>query len=209
MDKYIISDDIYRDSISHKMNSYQISDELYKEAQSLDMEAIKTEIHNSYLTSGRYWILRLGTHKNLWKDWVKDGVVRLKAPGFYYLKSYSSLSEMNEEYEKISNSQKGSMARPIDYYTFAYRMQIGDVMMVYSQNEVIGWGIIESHYLYKSKQVNGKHYRKITWHEIKMPFIFSHKNLFIYKIPQEETHMLKEALIAQVLSGIPSIPLPF
>lgn len=210
MDDYIISDDIYKECLSQKKLSYQISEDVSVEAQSLNKEVIKTEICNTYLTSSRFWILRLGTHKNLWRNWVKDGEIRLKAPGFYYLRSYGSLSEMSEEYEKISSEQQESMAKPIDYYSFAYRMQKGDIVMARSQNEIIGWGIIESQYLYDSKRANGRHYRKVTWNEIKMPFFVSHYTPFmLYKLPKEETNILKEALIERMLNDIQSIPLPF
>lgn len=60
MDDYIISEDIYKDSLILSEDSYKISDEIFEESISLNVELLKKDVLNSYKLSGRYWIWRIG-----------------------------------------------------------------------------------------------------------------------------------------------------
>ena len=52
MNDYIISEDIYKDSLILSEDSYKISDEIFEESISLNMESLKKEELNSYKLSG-------------------------------------------------------------------------------------------------------------------------------------------------------------
>ena len=67
MNGYIISEDIYKDSLILSEDSYKISDEIFEESISLNMELLKKEELNSYKISGRYWICRCVTYRTVCK----------------------------------------------------------------------------------------------------------------------------------------------
>ena len=52
MNHYMISEDIYKDSLFLSEESYKISDEIFEESISLNMELLKKEEYNSYKLSG-------------------------------------------------------------------------------------------------------------------------------------------------------------
>ena len=54
MDDYIISEDIYKDSLILSEDSYKISDEIFEESISLNVELLEKDVLNSYKLSGRY-----------------------------------------------------------------------------------------------------------------------------------------------------------
>lgn len=209
MTDFIISDDIYQDSLSLTETSYQISDDLFREVAALNDEIIKAEICNSYKFSGRYWIWRLGTYESFLKGMFTKGEMWINAFGFKYLLSYPTLTAMAEEYTRLHPRKEVAEAVISAYYTFANRLHSGDVIIVYNLNTILGWGVIESNYIYRPSRKLGRHYRKVSWHEIKMPLIFSPNSSIIYQLPKAQNHLLKETLIDKAISNIQSLPLPF
>lgn len=211
MENKIIADDIYKDSLSLTESSYYISGELYEETRSLDEGAVNTEICNSYKFSERYWVWRIGayTYRKFWKNMLDKEEMWLDAPGLKYFNSYPTLAALESAYEKLHPDRRGITTNPSAYYTFANYLKKGDVVIVDCLNEVVGWGMVESYYMYRPTRETGCHYRKMSWHEVKMPFIFTSKRPAIYQIAKEETKMLKETLINNVIRKTGELPLPF
>lgn len=209
MDRFTISDEIYRDSLAMSENSYKISDELAKETSSIDLNFLKQEIVDSYKISERYWIWRIGTYafRNFWHTMVASGEMQINAPGFKYFKSYPTLEAIREEYEKLHPDKVGIKTQPSSYYAFANSLRKGDVVLACIGMEIIGWGIVEDIYMYRPTRTLGCHYRNVIWHEVRMPFIFTNKRPMLYPVPKEETRRLKETLINKSFKG--NLPLPF
>lgn len=211
MENWIITDDIYKDSLSLTEDSYHISEELSEEARALDKDVLNVEIYKSYKFSGRFWIWRIGayTYKKFWENMVENGEMWIEASGFKYLMSYSTPMELNIEYERLHPDKKGITSTPPAYYAFANDLMNGDVVMVCYRNEIVGWGMVESPYMYRPTRTFGCHYRKVLWHDIKMPFMFSVKRPAIYQVPRAETHLLKDTLVSNVINDSRYMPLPF
>lgn len=209
MNDYIISEDIYKDSLILSEDSYKISDEIFEESISLNMELLKKEELNSYKLSGRYWIWRIGmfAYKNLWDSMVDNGEMSLEAPGLKYFKSYPTLGLLEDAYAKVHPDKKGITVNPAAYYAFANYLRKGDVVIVYnSVKGIVGWGIIESDYIFRPTRKTGRHYRKAMWCRMQMPFYYTNKKAALYRIPKEETLHLSETLVGKVYNDKNSLP---
>lgn len=209
MKDMIIADDIYKDSMSLTESSYRISDDLYEEARSLDKDTLSAEIYSSYKVSGRYWIWRMGAYayRNFWTGMVDDGEMRIDAPGLRYFSMYLTVEKLASAYELLHPDRQGIFSNPPAYYAFAHSLRRGDVVIVSSLNKVIGWGIVEGEYMYRPTRTFGCHYRKVSWNMVDMPFIFTYKRPAIYRVPDEETHKLKETLIGKTIGRSTSVSL--
>lgn len=212
MNRYIISEDIYNESMALPKDYYKISGEIADEANSLDIENLKQELTDSYKFSGRYWVWRINiyAYKNYWESMFADGEMRLSAPGMKYFNSYPTLAAMEFAYKSVHPDCKGVMANPASYYAFANYLHKGDVVIVYNSSiGIFGWGIIEGNYYYRPTRITFRHYRKVSWHKIKMPFIFSRKIECLYQIPKEETRNLKQTLVNNFSRVIDRSVFPF
>lgn len=212
MNRYVISEDIYNESMALSKDYYKISEEIADEADSLNIENLKQELTDSYKFSGRYWIWRMSAYayKHYWNSMFADGEMCMNAPGIKYFNSYPTLAALEMAYKSLHPDNKGVMANPAAYYAFANYLKKGDVVIVYnSTSGIFGWGIIEGNYFYRLTRNYFRHYRKVAWHKINMPFIFSRKIECLYQIPKEETHNLKQALVNNFSKTINRRVFPF
>ena len=203
MNDYIISEDIYKDSLILSEDSYKISDEIFEESISLNMELLKKEELNSYKLSGRYWIWRIGmfAYKNSWNSMVDNAEMSLEAPGLKYFKSYPTLGLLEDAYAKVHPDKKGITVNPVAYYAFANYLRKGDVVIVYNSVEgIVGWGIIESDYIFRPTRKTGRHYRKAMWCRMQMPFNFTNRKAALYPLH------LSETLVGKVYNDKNSLP---
>lgn len=202
MKEYKISEEIYKASLLASSDSFSISDDIFEEADTLTVEEIQQEVLASYKFSGRYWIWKMGSsvfYKN--KNWQKmflANEMQMEAPGFKYFKSYSSLVDFQKEYECQNLGSRGTDSRPIAYNAFANSLRRGDVIIACASNfTIVAWGIVESDYFFRPTRKVGKHYRKVSWTKMDMPFIFTDKRQILYMLQKEETHLLKETLVSK------------
>lgn len=202
MKEYKISEEIYKASLLASSDSFSISDDIFEEADTLTVEEIQQEVLASYKFSGRYWIWKMGSsvfYKN--KNWQKmflANEMQMEAPGFKYFKSYSSLVDFQKEYECQNPGSWGTDSRPIAYNAFANSLRRGDVIIACASNfTIVAWGIVESDYFFRPTRKVGKHYRKVSWTKMDMPFIFTDKRQILYMLQKEETHLLKETLVSK------------
>lgn len=202
MKEYKISEEIYKASLLASSDSFSISDDIFEEADTLTVEEIQQEVLASYKFSGRYWIWKMGYsvfYKN--KNWQKmflANEMQMEAPGFKYFKSYSSLVDFQKEYECQNPGSRGTDSRPIAYNAFANSLRRGDVIIACASNStIVAWGIVESDYFFRPTRKVGKHYRKVSWTKMDMPFIFTDKRQILYMLQKEETHLLKETLVSK------------
>lgn len=210
MDDFVITEDIFKESLSLTECAYHITEDIYRESL-LEEDGLRREIAEVYQFSGRYWVWKMDsfTYKHLWKYMVRKGEIQLDAPGFKDFMSYADLAEFKDEFESLHPDKSGITSKPISYYYFAKSLINGDVIIVRSCNDIIGWGVIDSSYSYNPLRSLGCHSRKISWFRIHMPFIFLSKRPVLYQIPDEETHLLKETLISKSVIEGQELPLPF
>lgn len=213
MDNYVIYDDIYKESIKGLTdNRYVISSDIFEETASLTSEIISQELIESFHFSGRYWIWKMTSdYKNMeWKNMYQSGEMSMKTNGLKYLKSYTSIAAMEEAYSLLHSDRVGIKKFPPSYYAFANYLRIGDVVLVTRLgSNIFCWGIVGSDYMYRPNQYSGKHYRKMKWFQIDIPFIYTKSIQTLYQIPKDECTDLKETLIANIRINAAALPFGF
>ena len=213
MDNYVISDDIYKESKQEMTdNRYVISLDILEETASLTPEIISQELMESFHFSGRYWIWKMTSdYKNMeWKNMYQSGEMRIKTNGLKYLKSFTSIVAMEEAYSLLHPDRVGIKKFPPSYYAFANYLRIGDVVLVTRPGfDVLCWGIVKSGYMYRPNQYSGKHYRKMKWFLVDIPFTYTKSIQTLYQIPKDECTDLKETLIANIRINAAALPFGF
>lgn len=208
MEEYKISEEIYQASLVTSSESFSISDDIFEEADTLTVEELQQEVLASYKFSGRYWIWKMGSEVfyRSWKKMFLANEMQLEAPGFKYFKSYPSLGDFQKEYECQNPGKRGTVSRPMAYDAFANSLRRGDVIIACASNStIVAWGIVESDYFFRPTRKVGKHYRKVSWTKMDMPFIFTDKRQILYMLQKEETHLLKETLVSKTYQQSTSV----
>ena len=210
MENFKISPDIYQKSLS--ASSFKISDDIYEETQKLTIDSIKKELEASYRFSGRFWIWKLGvtSYAMNWKRMFEANEMQMDAPGFKYLLSYLTISDFQAEYARKHPDRNGITTVPFAYYAFAKSLHRGDVVIVCGvSTNIIAWGIVEGAYMFRATRKIGRHYRKVSWTKMDMPFIFTNKRQILYQIPVDETHQLEKTLINKTFQRSNVLPFGF
>lgn len=218
MDDYKISDDVYAESLITQ--NYRISDDIYKEAINLTEKSIKLELSSSVRVSGRYWVWKLGSaiYEYRWKRMLAENEMQMPAKGFKYFLSYPDVTSLQMAYFE-KNGVKGfgspynigkglDLTKPAAYYAFSRHLRKGDVVLVVAaKSMVVAWGQVRSDYLYRPTRAYGRHYRRVSWNNVSMPFELTDKKEYLYLLPNEDTKNLKEKLIS--LQRLDKNSLPF
>lgn len=220
MDEFIISEDIYEDSLNRK--DYRISDDIYDDAMNLSEECIRQELVSSVKFSGRYWVWKLGSavYEYRWKRMLAENEMQMPAKGFKYFLSYPDVTSLQMAYFE-KNGVKGfgsshnigkglDLTKSVAYYDFSRSLRIWDVVLVVAaKSMVVAWGQVRSDYMYRPTRAYGRHYRRVSWNRISMPFELTDKKEYLYQLPDGDTVNLKEKLISQQRLDKNSLPFGF
>lgn len=220
MDELIISQDIYQESLSKEC--YRISDDIYEETIRLSEDSIRQELSSSVKVSGRYWVWKLGSavYAYKWKKMFAENEMQMPAKGFKYFLSYPDLPSLQMAYIE-KNGVKGfatehhigrglDLTKPTAYYAFSRSLRRGDVVLVLAAKSiVVAWGQVRSDYMYRPTRSYGRHYRKVSWNKISLPFELTDKKEYLYLLPNEDTEGLKEKLISQQILDKSNLPFGF
>ena len=193
-------------------SNHVISEDVFNETESLTRESVFQELMDSFHFSGRYWIWTMTPDykKMEWKKMFEAGEMRIKTNGFIYLKSYPSIIAMEEAYSQLHPDGIGIKKYPPSYYAFANYLRKGDVVLATrSGGNVFCWGIVESDYLYSPQYYSAKHYRKMKWFIIDIPFTFTKRVQTIYQIPLKECSNMKEILSGNIRINKGELPFDF
>lgn len=200
MEDFKISQDIYEESL--KIDSYRISDDVYYEAESVTKESLLQELSASYKFSGRYWIWKMSNvvRTDKWKQMLHDNEMQIAAPGLKYLLSFPDLASLHHEFITQNVGKCINPTRSAAYFAFSHYLRRGDALLVIGRNQkVVAWGIVESSYMYRPTRSYGRHYRKVAWNEVNLPYLFTDKNEILFQVPSEETVHLQETLIGNLV----------
>ena len=210
MEDFKISPEIYQESLS--IGSCKISDDIYEETEKLTIDGIKEELKASYRFSGRFWIWKMGVTSYVmnWKRMLEANEMQMDAPEFKYFLSYLTISDFQAEYARKHPDRNGITTVPAACYTFSKSLRRGDVVIVCGvSTNIIAWGMVEGAYMFRATRKLGRHYRKVSWTKMDMPFIFTNKRQMLYQIPTEETHQLQDALISKTFQRSNVLPFGF
>lgn len=200
---FIISDDIYNESLSLKEGYHHITDDIYFEAKSLTDEDIRKQLTDSFGFSDRFWVWKSYNFikdKEIWGMMLKQSEIWFDVNGLKYFNSYPTVQVMENAY--LLKNPSSTRSIPSACFAFANYLRKGDVVMAYNSNNfIVAWCVIEGNYMFRPTRKNGKQYRKATWSIINMPGIFSFQPSSLYQISKSESRNLKETLINKLLKS--------
>ena len=123
------------------------------------------------------------------KDWDRfynDGEIAFNTPSLNDFSTYKSLTAIRDDYmkkEKIVSDSK----LPDAYYSLYSKVKVGDFVIVrLGLSIILGWGVVESDYMYDDNRPDFKKYRKVKWKlKDKISYKFKRQSLFFYKIEED------------------------
>lgn len=210
MEDFKISQEIYEESLCK--DSFHISDEIYSEALYVTKGSLLQELSTSYRFSGRYWTWKIGNgiYTDKWKRMLRENEMQFEAIGFKYFLSYPDLASLQHEFFIHKNKGKANPTTPAAYFAFSRYLRRGDVILVVDLHQrIVSWGIVEGNYMYRPTRIYGKHYRKVSWNKINIPYQFTDKNEVLFQIPYEETAHLQDLLIGNLVLDQSLLPFGF
>jgi 5-methylcytosine-specific restriction protein B len=122
-----------------------------------------------------YWLCSTGEKGRLWEEFKKDGVIRIGWDEIGDLSLYGSREDIIRAMERVwfkrNTSQKVNSEAA---WQFANEVAVGDI--VYAKrglNLIVGYGVVESGYIFDNTLTEFKHLHKVNWTtvgEFKTPF---------------------------------------
>lgn len=210
MEDFKISQEIYEESLYK--DSFRISEDIYSEAESITKESLLQELSASYKFSGRYWAWLIGSdlYREKWKRMFLGNEMQFDAVGFKYFLSYPDLASLQHEFFMHNLEGRVNPTTPAAYFAFSRYLRRGDVILVVGlYQRIVAWGIVEGNYMYRPTRIHGRHYRKVSWNKINIPYQFTDKNEVLFQIPKEETSHLPETLIDNFVLDKSLLPFVF
>ncbi len=115
-------------------------------------------------SDAHYWTYSPGRDAKFWDDLYTNGMMTI---GWDFLGDLSKIddkekirSEMQAEYGDSSSH----MNRVLACYDFAHTIQPGDFIFAKKgKSQLIGYGIVQSEYIFDDKRAEYKHVRKVKW----------------------------------------------
>jgi len=111
-----------------------------------------------------YWIYSPGKNASKWSLCTNEGIMCIDWDALGNLHKYTSRDHMREAIKKNYHS-KGSVCNDsLAVWQFAYEIKIGDIVIAKKgQHKIIGYGIVESDYIFDQQRTSYKHIRKTKW----------------------------------------------
>lgn len=210
MEDFKISQEIYEESLCK--DSFHISDEIYSEALYVTKGSLLQELSASYKFSGRYWtwVIGNGIYSEKWKRMLRENEMQFDAIGFKYFLSYPDLASLQHDFFMHNVEGRLNPTTPAAYFAFSRYLRRGDVVLVVGLHQrIIAWGIVEGNYMYRPTRIHGRHYRKVSWNKINIPYQFTDKKEVLFPIPYEETAHLQDLLIGHLVLDQSLLPFGF
>ena len=112
----------------------------------------------------RYWIYAPGSNADMWDEFYDKGIIGLNWDFLGDLSQYDSkeiIADKLIEHNDNGGSKKNDATAN---YEFANIMSIGDIVFVKrGRGELLGYGIVDSEYIFDDTRLNYKSCRKVTW----------------------------------------------
>ncbi|MEQ9568047.1 MAG: hypothetical protein RLN85_19930, partial [Pseudomonadales bacterium] len=112
----------------------------------------------------RYWAIALGEGSRIWKECYQQGMIAI---GWDELGDYSQY-KTKEEFSKAISEYRDDGTTPTNdsyaCYQFVHEMKPGDyVLSKKGRTELLGFGIIESDYIFAPERAEYQSIRKVRW----------------------------------------------
>lgn len=137
--------------------------------QGTNFKATKDEFEKllkiaSMESTKKYWIYAPGENADKWEEFYNDGIMAIGWDELGDLKQYNDKTEFRDA---LLNAYGGEGSKKNDVAAndeFANKVNIGDVIIVKKgRNELLGYGVVTSDYLFDKSKTEYKSYRKVDW----------------------------------------------
>ena len=112
-----------------------------------------------------YWMIAPGEGAYLWTQWQKEGIIAIGWDDLGDLNQYKDKSDVRARLQKLSSQPASSKKHnTAACYNFAKVMKRGDIVFAKKGRKlVLGWGVVDSDYLFDANREEYKHIRKVKW----------------------------------------------
>lgn len=115
-------------------------------------------------TNKSYWLYAPGEQAYLWDEFYKSGIMGIGWDEIGDLRHYKSLKEIKEALNNVYGGNRSKRNDAPANYDFLYSIKIGDVVIVKKgRKELLGYGVVESDYIYDETRSEFKNSRKVSW----------------------------------------------
>lgn len=112
----------------------------------------------------KYWLYAPGENAKEWDDFYEQGIMALGWDDLGDLTKYNSKDEIVKALQDLFNTDSSKKNDATANYDFVSEMNIGDVVFVKKgTSKLLGYGVVESDYLFDVKRRQFKHVRKMNW----------------------------------------------
>lgn len=112
----------------------------------------------------KYWMYSPGEGATMWDTFYDDGIMAIGWEGVGNLSKYSLKDDIKYKLQELYNDKSSHRNDVHALWQFANEIQIGDVIFAKrGMSDVIGVGIVESDYEFKSDMDHYQHIRKVNW----------------------------------------------
>jgi len=114
--------------------------------------------------TSQYWLYAPGENAKNWEEFYTSGIMALGWDSLGDLRQYKDRDAIKEALT-WDNGGEGSKKNDVSANDdFVNKMNIGDVVIVKKgRTELLGYGVVKSHYLYDQTRSNFRSIRKVDW----------------------------------------------
>lgn len=111
-----------------------------------------------------YWVYSPGENARFWESFYSEGVMGLGWNELGDTSRFNSKEEIAEELRRIENTSSSKKNDATANWEFMHRIKVGDMIIAKrGRQELLGYGIVTSDYIYDESRTDQKKYRKVDW----------------------------------------------
>ncbi len=112
----------------------------------------------------RYWLYAPGENASEWDEFYKAKIMGIGWDEIKDLSQYKSKNEIKKALEEISGNNVSKSNDANTVYDFYKTINIGDIIIAKKgTKELLGYGVVESGYIYDKDRPKYKNIRKVNW----------------------------------------------
>ena len=144
---------------------YELSQRAWYENQgSGPSETPEKKGNDQPITSKRYWTYSPGTGARFWDSHYQEGIMTIGWDFLGNLKKIPDKEQLRLKMQSNYGDTGSQKNRVLACYDFCHTMKKGDVVFAKKgRNELIGYGIVGSDYMFDDSRPEHKHVRKVDW----------------------------------------------
>ena len=125
------------------------------------------DVQEDNTSETHYWLYTPGEKGSKWDYCQENSCICVSFEGMNDFRKYKTRDEMLKEWRNVQNSNASFKNDTLGMWEFCHVMKPGDI--VYAKigiDKVVGRGVVESDYDYRSDLPNYRHVRKVKWTHI-------------------------------------------